>query len=73
MTPTRKQILQALEELSERYPHWRFGQLVANVSCWAKEPTTEAIWDVEDDEFLQGIRSHLEQQRQAANGPKPTT
>jgi hypothetical protein len=60
MTPTRKLILRALEELSDRYPHWRFGQMVANVSYWAKAPTNEAIWDVEDEEFLTGIRTHLE-------------
>ena len=60
MTPIRKQILHALEEMSDRYPEWRFGQMVANISHWAKEPTVEAIWDVEDEEFLNGIRSHLE-------------
>jgi hypothetical protein len=65
MTQVRKEILRALEDLSERYPDWRFGQLVANISYWAKEPTVEAIWDVEDDEFLQGIRSHLAQREQA--------
>jgi hypothetical protein len=63
MTPTRREILRALEELSERYPHWRFGQLVANVSYWAKEPTNEAVWEVEDEQFLRGIQSHLDQQR----------
>jgi len=62
MTDTRKQLLKALEEMSDRYPEWRFGQLVANVSYWAKEPSVEAIWDVEDEEFLEGIRSHLEKQ-----------
>jgi len=61
MTGVRKEILTALAELSDRYPEWRFGQLVANVSYWSKEPTVEAIWDVEDEEFLQGIRSHLDQ------------
>jgi hypothetical protein len=62
MTPVRHEILRALEDLSNRYPDWRFGQLVANVSYWAREPTAEAIWDVEDEEFLQGIQTHLEQQ-----------
>ena len=67
MTPTRREILRALEVLSERYPHWRFGQLVANVSYWAKEPTNEAIWEVEDEDFLRGILSHLDQQE--SNSP----
>ena len=63
MNPVRKEILRALEELGDCYPEWRFGQLVANVSYWAKEPSVEAVWDVEDEEFLEGIRSHLEQRQ----------
>jgi hypothetical protein len=68
MTPIRREIFRKLEELSERFPHWRFGQLVANVSYWAKEPTVEAIWVVEDHDFLSGITSHLEQQASSAAG-----
>lgn len=64
MTPIRREILRALEEMSKRYPHWRFGKLVANISYWAKGPTAEAIWDVEDEEFLRSIQSHLEQYRE---------
>ncbi len=67
MTTIRKEILRALGEMSERYPEWRFGQLVANISYWAKEPSVEAIWDVEDEEFLEGIRSHLSQQSAEAD------
>lgn len=69
MTAIRQEILQALTELSERYPNWRFGQMVANVSSWAREPTAEAVWDVEDEEFLKGIRSHLERHAASVNGP----
>jgi hypothetical protein len=69
MTPIRRDILQGLEELTQLYPEWRFGQLVANVAYWSKEPTTEAVWDVEDVEFLNGIRSHLEQR--ADRQPQP--
>jgi len=61
MTPERREIIRALEEMSEIYPHWRFGQLVVNISCWAKGATAEAVWDVEDEEFLRGVKSHLEQ------------
>jgi len=67
----RKQLLAALEELSETYPGWRFGQLVTNVAYWAKGPRTEAIWDVEDEEFLKAVREHLTRQshrRKAAKG-----
>lgn len=59
MTATRNDILKALEKLSERYPAWRFGQMVANVSYMARGATVEAIWDVEDQEFLNAINEHL--------------
>ena len=59
MTPIRQEILHLLEELSNRYLDWRFGQLVANVSYWAREPRAEAIWDVEDEELPNGIKAHL--------------
>jgi hypothetical protein len=59
MTTTRQDILKALGQLSERYPHWRFGQMVSNVSCWVEGPTAEVIWDVEDEQFLEAIKKHL--------------
>ena len=37
-------LLAAVAELSQRYPDWRLGQLVANVAGWADCE----IWDVED-------------------------
>jgi len=61
MTETRLKILEALSEMSDRYPQWRFGQMVSNVSFWALGPTTQSIWDVDDDAFLQAIRKHLTQ------------
>ena len=53
----REKLLQVISELCERYPHWRFGQLVSNVAGWAD---TE-IWDVEDYELLSAANAHLEQ------------
>jgi hypothetical protein len=53
----RADLVAAISDLCERYPHWRFGQLVANVAGWADE----AIWDVEDDKLLAAARSHLSQ------------
>ncbi len=43
--------------LAERYPEWRFGQLLANVAGWADRE----IWDVEDDELLAAAQAHLDQ------------
>ena len=52
------ELFDALMQLSERYPHWRFGQLVANVSGWADSE----IWDVEDEQLLRAVKEHLQQQ-----------
>jgi hypothetical protein len=59
MTQTRRDILQAVEVLSEQYPDMRLGQLLVNLSNWATG-VPDAIWDVEDEELLKAARSHLE-------------
>jgi hypothetical protein len=56
-TQERAGLLAVIAELCERYPHWRLGQLVANVAGW----TDQEIWDVEDQQLLAAARSHLEQ------------
>ena len=61
MTKTRREILKALEALSERYPEMRFGQLVVNISNWATQ-IPDALWDVDDDAFLAAAARHLEKQ-----------
>jgi len=48
----RVQILEFLAKLSELTPDVRFGQLIANLSYLAVGPTTDAIWDVEDERLL---------------------
>jgi len=53
----RADLLMAIEELCERYPHWRLGQLVANVAGWADQE----IWDVEDEQLRAAVRLHLSQ------------
>lgn len=59
MTATRRKILQALGEMSDRYPEWRVGQMVTNVSVWARGASASAIWEVEDEEFLAALEKHL--------------
>jgi len=49
-------LMLAIEELSQRYPDSRFGQLVSNVAGWADQE----IWDVEDEQLLQAVRLHLQ-------------
>lgn len=56
-TKSRADLLAAIAVLCERYPNWRFGQLIANVAGWADQE----IWDVEDEQFLEAARQHLEQ------------
>jgi hypothetical protein len=53
----RGDLLAMIDALSERYQDWRWGQLVANVAGWADRE----IWDVEDAEWLEAARLHLEQ------------
>lgn len=51
----REELFSALAELARRYPHWRVGQLVANVAGWADAE----VWDAEDTQLLAAIRAHL--------------
>jgi hypothetical protein len=65
-TPERQDLLRALGELSAAFPEWRFGQMIANLAVVARGATTESIWDVEDDELLAAIQSHLERRATAS-------
>lgn len=53
--PERTEAFAALAELARRYPHWRIGQLIANVADWADVE----IWDAEDSQLLAAAREHL--------------
>lgn len=53
----RADLLAAVDELSQRYPDWRLGQLIANVAGWADQE----VWDVEDEQLLAVAQSHLQQ------------
>jgi hypothetical protein len=64
----KHEILRVLSELVEHTPDVRFGQLIANLSCIAREPTPEAVWDMEDDELLAATKSHLEDYEQRHAG-----
>ena len=55
----KQEILRALSELVEHCPEVRFGQLSVNLSCIARGPIPEAVWDMEDDELLAAAKSHL--------------
>lgn len=51
----REELFVALLELSRQYPHWRVGQLVANVAGWGDAE----VWDAEDSQLLSAARAHL--------------
>lgn len=56
---TRGDLLNGLEELMQVHPDWRIGQLVANIAFLARQ-TDSATWDVENEEFVQAARQHLQ-------------
>ena len=62
----RAELIEALTVLSKRYPHWRLGQLVANVAGWADVD----VWDAEDAQLLATARSHLEAIAQCEGEPQ---
>jgi hypothetical protein len=67
MSPAREKILLLLAQMSERYPEWRLGQMVANVASWARQPTEPydtGIWEVEDEEMLAALERHLKQAKE---------
>ena len=53
----RPELFEALTDLCRRYPHWRFGQLIANVAGWADQE----VWDVEDGQLLAAAQAHLQE------------
>lgn len=63
MKTSREELLDALGELGELFPDWRFGQLVANVATAAKGPDIEGMWDSEDDELLAAARRLVDRNR----------
>jgi hypothetical protein len=67
--PVRQEILQVLGELSEVVPEVRLGQLLANLSYLARGLSSEAIWNMEDEELLAVAREHLEQWRSRRGAP----
>jgi hypothetical protein len=56
----KQEILQVLSVLVRQCPDVRFGQLIVNLSCIARGPTPEAVWEMEDDELLAATKSHLQ-------------
>jgi hypothetical protein len=60
-TIQREELYQVLSELHSLFPHWRFGQLVANLATAAGETDPAAIWELEDDQLLAAARRLIDQ------------
>ncbi len=56
----RNKLIEELQKLGDKFPEWRFGQLVDNVSGWADVAT----WDVEDEQLLEAVRQFVENERE---------
>ena len=55
--PVRQEVLQVLAELSEVVPEVRLGQLMANLSYLTRGLSSDAIWNMEDEESAGGPRA----------------
>jgi hypothetical protein len=64
MNATRRQLLRALDELSEIGPEYRLEQLVANLAFLAKPGATDATWNVEDEDLLVAAHKHLQDMKE---------
>ena len=62
----RKHLLNLVDELGQRYPDWRFGQLICNAAEWADVE----MWDIEDDQLLAALEAHLNQRSVSSRKPK---
>jgi hypothetical protein len=63
----RPELLDILQELSDEFPDWRFGQMVTNLATLARGPQVESIWDADDSEFIDAARQLLENRRAAVS------
>ena len=50
--PTSDALLQAVAQLRELFPEWRFGQLIANLITAAGCQEPEALGGVKDEQLL---------------------
>jgi hypothetical protein len=56
MTSEKAKLLEAVTALCDRFPEWRFGQLVSNLAGWVDVD----VWDVEDGQLLAAIRQYFD-------------
>ena len=59
----------AFLKLQKHSPHWRFGQLIANVAAWAGKDKPGDVWEVSNKDLLQAATTHLKQLNSQAQRP----
>jgi hypothetical protein len=42
----RQELIRLIEELSEGYPEFRLGQMIANLAFWARGDQEGVVWNV---------------------------
>ena len=57
--PSHQELIRSLTEICERSPHVRFGQLLANLGFLAEDRSARTLWEIEDEELLSVLESHL--------------
>ena len=55
----RHELLRLIEEMGEGYPEFRLGQLIANLTFWARGDQAGAVWNVEDEELMAAVREQI--------------
>jgi hypothetical protein len=55
------ELMSTLKQLKQRYPNWRFGQLIENVAAWAGTDKPGSVGEVSDKALLQAAKNHLKQ------------
>ena len=55
----RRELIRLIEEMSEGYPEFRLGQLIANLTFWARGDQEGAVWNVEDEELMAAAREQI--------------
>ena len=62
---TRSELFDALRELLDAMPDYRFGQAISNLALLARGGDGDPVYEVEDDELLAAALKHLQDWRRS--------
>jgi hypothetical protein len=63
------ELFDRLDQLIERFPDIRLGQLICNLTVMAGKTDPGAVWDIEDEELLAAAQELLRQQAERESAP----